>query len=75
VAVFLLTTDLQGVHLPGSHIEISNEVVYGLAVIVVLLALPGGLWGAAVTAIRRVRGRTDLGSARAPLPSPESPVA
>jgi branched-chain amino acid transport system permease protein len=75
VAVFLLTTDLQGVHLPGSHIEISNEVVYGLAVIVVLLVLPGGLWGAAVSAVRRVRGPSGLGSARVPLPSPDGPAA
>jgi branched-chain amino acid transport system permease protein len=47
VAVFLLTSQVQGIHVPHSTIVVSNEVVYGLAVILALLLFDGGLWGAA----------------------------
>ena len=52
VAVFLITTRVKGVHVPHSTMVISNEVIYGLVVIVVLLAFEGGIWGALTAAGR-----------------------
>jgi hypothetical protein len=37
---------VKGIHVPHSTMVISNEVIYGLVVIVVLLAFEGGIWGA-----------------------------
>jgi ABC-type branched-subunit amino acid transport system permease subunit len=45
VAVFLLTTQVSQIQVPSTNIAISNEVVYGVAVILVLLLLRGGIWG------------------------------
>jgi branched-chain amino acid transport system permease protein len=58
VAVFLLTTQVQGIHLPHSTVVISNEVGYGLAVIVVLLLFDGGIWGAATRVTRLLIARS-----------------
>jgi branched-chain amino acid transport system permease protein len=62
VAVFLITTQVKGVHLAHTTMVLSNEVIYGLVVIVVLLAFEGGAWGALTLAgrwlnaqLRRVR--------------------
>jgi branched-chain amino acid transport system permease protein len=52
VAVFLITTQVKGIHVPHSTTVISNEVIYGLVVIVVLLAFEGGVWGAVTAAAR-----------------------
>jgi len=44
VAVFLLTTSFSGI--PVGGIQVSNEVVYGLVIILALVLLKGGIWGA-----------------------------
>ena len=74
IAVFLITTQVQGIHVPHSTTVISNEVVYGLVVIAVLLAFDGGVWGALRSAgamgARRRRRVTDRG----PQPPPARPT-
>jgi branched-chain amino acid transport system permease protein len=55
VAVFLITTQVKGIHVPHSNTIISNEVIYGVVVIVVLLAFEGGIWGALSAAGRWLR--------------------
>lgn len=61
VAVFLITTDIQGIHVPHTNYIVSDEVVYGLGVVVVLLLFRGGLFGAGSRALssceRRCTGR------------------
>jgi branched-chain amino acid transport system permease protein len=64
VAVFLLTTQVQGIHVGHSTVVISNEVIYGLVVIVVLLVLDGGLWGGLRRLAGLVRGRVTMRQTR-----------
>jgi branched-chain amino acid transport system permease protein len=55
IAVFLITTKIKGIDVPHSSVVISNSVIYGLVVIVVLLAFDGGVWGAVPTLGERIR--------------------
>jgi branched-chain amino acid transport system permease protein len=55
VAIFYLTTGFAGI--PVAGFNVSNEVVYGLVVILSLLFLPGGIWGA-ITSLAGKRNAT-----------------
>jgi len=44
IAVFWLTTSFSGIPIGG--VQVSNEVAYGLVIILALVVLEGGLWGA-----------------------------
>jgi branched-chain amino acid transport system permease protein len=52
IAIFLVTTDVQGLQIPHTTYVVSDEVIYGAAVIAVLLLFRGGLWGAGMRALR-----------------------
>ena len=45
MATFLLITQLNGIPIPGTTLTINSEVLYGVAVVLVLLLLRGGIWG------------------------------
>ncbi len=45
ISAAAITTQIKGIPIAGSTMVISNEVIYGLVVILVLLLLEGGLWG------------------------------
>jgi ABC-type branched-subunit amino acid transport system permease subunit len=81
IAVFLLTTQVNQIPVPGSNVDISNEVVYGVAVILVLLLLRGGIWGGLTRLVALLgpgRGRQQAASVAldqlsAAQPSPGEP--
>lgn len=60
IVVFLITTGVQGIHVPSTNYTISDEVVYGIVVIVVLLVFRGGLAGAGTRALAWLDRRVQL---------------
>jgi branched-chain amino acid transport system permease protein len=57
IGIFLVTNDVQGIQIPHTTYIVSDEVIYGAAVILVLLLFRGGLWGAGSQALRWLDAR------------------
>lgn len=69
IAVFLLTTQVSQIQVPSSNLTISNEVLYGVVVILVLLLLRGGIWGA-LTRLAALLSRGRRGAPQASFDQP-----